>query len=109
MRNFVCWNSVIREFEILGEAAKHLISSGLINEDYRVVFDFRNLLIHHCFGIDAEVVWNVVKNDLPEFKKVIIDAINRIKPSLKMQLIDSYTRMNSHLNFILKELEKFKV
>ncbi len=109
LHDFVCWDSVIREFEILGEATRHLINSGLIEKDYKVVVDFRNLLIHNYFGIDAEEVWNVVKNDLPEFKEVIIDAINRIEPALKMQLVDSYMEMNEHLDFILNELEKFKV
>ena len=69
---------------------------------------FRNLLIHNYFGIDEEEVWNVIKDDLPEFKDVIINLINKIDKTLKYQLIESYVETNKHLNFIVKELEKLK-
>jgi len=33
--------------------------------------DFRNLLIHEYFGVDLEIVWKVIQDDLP----VLIDAV----------------------------------
>jgi uncharacterized protein with HEPN domain len=29
---------------------------------------FRNILVHHYFGIDDEAVWSVVERDLPALK-----------------------------------------
>ena len=39
--------------------------------------EFRTLLIHEYFGVDAEIVWNTVKNDLPHLKSVVIDMIKK--------------------------------
>jgi uncharacterized protein with HEPN domain len=100
--DFRSWDSVIREFEVIGEANR------LLDENYRVVVDFRNLLIHNYFGIDPEEVWNIIKDDLPEFKSAIVNSIKSINNALKKQLIDSYVEMNKHLNFIVNELERLK-
>ena len=37
--------------------------------------DFRNLLIHEYFGVDIEILWKVIQDDLP----VLISAVNEIK------------------------------
>ncbi len=108
VKSFIHWDSVIREFEIIGEATKHLLNANFLEDKHRVVVDFRNLLIHNYFGIDEEEIWNVIKDDLPEFKDVIINLINKIDETLKHQLIESYIETNKHLNFIVKELEKLK-
>lgn len=75
------YSAVIREFEIIGEAVKHLPSEmTLLHEDiaWRDIKDFRNLLIHQYFGVDFEIVWNTVKNDLPP----LYEAIKTIQKTL---------------------------
>ena len=71
------YSAVIREFEIIGEATKHL-SEDITNKyseiEWRDIKDFRNILIHEYFGVDFEIVWNAIKEDLPKLK-VIIDLI----------------------------------
>ncbi|AFV98022.1 hypothetical protein B649_08550 [Candidatus Sulfuricurvum sp. RIFRC-1] len=68
------YSAVIREFEIIGEASKHL-SNELLEKyydvDWRDIKDFRNLLIHEYFGVDFEIVWNTLHQDLPSLKSVI--------------------------------------
>ncbi len=68
------YSAVIREFEIIGEATKHL-SEETINRyqeiEWRDIKDFRNLLVHEYFGVDFEIVWNTIKEDLPKLKAVI--------------------------------------
>jgi len=71
------YSAVIREFEIIGEAAGKLPES--IREKYnhiewQDIKDFRNLLIHEYFGVDLEIVWNVIKDDLPG----VLNAVNEI-------------------------------
>ena len=40
----------------------------------------RNILVHHYFGIDAEIVWTVVEKELPQLKAGIVQMIEREKP-----------------------------
>jgi len=81
------YSAVIREFEIIGEATKHLpceITDKYKNIGWRDIKDFRNLLIHEYFGVDFEIVWNTIKVDLPPLYEVIkniemeIDNLNYI-------------------------------
>jgi uncharacterized protein with HEPN domain len=62
------YSAVVREFEIIGEAVGKL--TDIIKDKYPEVSwqdikDFRNLLTHEYFGVDLEIVWNVIRNDLP--------------------------------------------
>ena len=61
-------DAVVRNFEIIGEAAK-LISDDTRNKfplvEWRELNDFRNKLIHEYFGVDYEIVWDVIRNELP--------------------------------------------
>jgi len=104
--DYKAWDSVIREFEIIGEAMKHLINSDIMSEKYRVIVDFRNLLTHHYFGIDAEEIWDVMVNDLPDLKVRIISEIQNIPSSLKEKLIKATKEQNFHLTFIENELNR---
>jgi len=104
--DFKSWDCVIREFEIIGEAMKHLLETQILPEDYRVIIDFRNLLAHHYFGIDEEEIWDVIMNDLPPLKKDIIIAIRSIEANLKEKLITSTQKQNHYLPFIIDGLSE---
>lgn len=74
-------SAVIREFEIIGEATQHLSEELLqqYNEiNWRDLKDFRNLLIHEYFGVDFEIIWNVIHQDLPLLKSVLDKIISNI-------------------------------
>ena len=55
-------DAVERKFEIIGEAVKNL-SQGFLekypNVDWSYMAKFRDLLSHHYFGIDLDVVWSI--------------------------------------------------
>jgi uncharacterized protein with HEPN domain len=61
-------SAVVREFEIIGEAVGKL-SDELKRKhpevEWQDIKDFRNLLTHEYFGIDMEIVWNIIREDLP--------------------------------------------
>jgi uncharacterized protein with HEPN domain len=67
-------NATIRSFEIIGEAVNSL---SMDIKESEMIFpwqgwkDFRNVLIHQYFGVDYEMVYNTIQNDLPELKSKV--------------------------------------
>lgn len=66
-------------FQVLGEAARNI--SGNFKEEHSdipwpKIIAFRNMLIHEYFGIDPQVVWNIITHDLPPLKDQV-EAILR--------------------------------
>lgn len=64
-------DAVIRRIEIIEEAARSMPSdSKLANPDipWQDIADMRNKLIHEYFGVDLELVWEVVRKDLPKLQ-----------------------------------------
>lgn len=61
-------DAVIRNFEVLGEAAKRVsapVKSSKNQIEWQKISDFRNILIHDYFGINYLLVWNIIQEDLP--------------------------------------------
>ena len=65
---------VVHHLQIIGEACRAL------SDDFRKqhpdvpwsqIIGMRNILVHHYFGIDVPVVWNVVERDLPDLKQKV--------------------------------------
>jgi uncharacterized protein with HEPN domain len=108
--DFLHWDSIIREFEIVGEAMNYCIKFNLFEneKDKRKVVDFRNILIHKYFGIDAEAVLNIAKNNLDWLEKLVINRINKIEPKLKEELKKEMIEENKNLDFVINALEKIK-
>jgi len=106
--NYNDWDSVIREFEIIGEASKHLIRNKLLAKEYQKIVDFRNKITHEYFGIEPVEIWNIIQNNLEEFKNSIDSIFNNTEKDLKGELIDSFIEDNLHLDFIVKYLKDQK-
>jgi uncharacterized protein with HEPN domain len=62
-------DAVVRNLEIIGEAAKS-ISEELKDKfpqiRWKELAGVRDKLIHHYFGVNFDIVWNIVKQELPE-------------------------------------------
>lgn len=61
-------DAVVRNFEVLGEAAKRIPEEiRLANSqiEWRKIGDLRNKLIHDYFGINFEIVWKIIGDYLP--------------------------------------------
>ena len=71
-------SAVIREFEVIGEAVGKL-SEELKRKhpaiEWQDIKDFRNLLIHEYFGVDLEIVWKIVQDDLPALMNVVREIL----------------------------------
>ena len=60
-------DAVARNFEIIGEAANRLPSEFKDKHPeikWNRIRGFRNRIVHHYFGIDFEIVWSIIENDL---------------------------------------------
>lgn len=76
------YSAVIREFEIIGEAVGKLsetLKGGYPEIPWQDVKDFRNLLAHEYFGVDLEIVWNTIREDLPLLLGAVEKIVNGIK------------------------------
>lgn len=107
LHSFTDWDSVIREFEIIGEASKYLLRDKLLTSDYQIIVDFRNQITHAYFGIDQDTVWMIAHVDLDEFHNIIINLIQNIKFELRKELVDSFIEDNKYLDFVVNKLEDF--
>ena len=68
------YSATIRELEIIGEAVGKLpdeIRNQHPDVEWRDIKGMRNLLIHEYFGVDLEIVWKVVKNDIPALEQTV--------------------------------------
>lgn len=66
--------SVERQLEVIGEAANNISSSfqELYSEvPWKKIISFRNFLAHEYFGLDLELIWGIVVDNLPQLKKDI--------------------------------------
>jgi len=105
------WDGAIRELEIIGEASNYLLKANQIDPTYRRIVDFRNQIIHGYFGIDENIVFDVIKNKLPLYyddllelsKRQNIDILEAINGSIK----ENATNKNV-LNFLNQLVAKIQ-
>ncbi len=74
-------DAVVRNLEVLGEAAKNIpddFRSKYPVVPWRDMSGTRDRLVHDYFGINQEIVWQIIQKDLPGLRKHIIGIISKI-------------------------------
>ncbi len=62
------WDAVVRNLEVIGEAAKNVpedLRQRYPVVEWRKLAGLRDILAHAYFGLDGEIIWDVVANKLP--------------------------------------------
>lgn len=75
-------SAVIRKLEIIGEATKSVpetIRQNYTQVPWKEMAVMRDKLIHFYFGIDYNLVWQAVKNRIPQIKPVIYQIIRDLE------------------------------
>lgn len=62
------YDAVLRQLTIIGEAAKQIPQDARAiypGVDWKGIGRFRDLVIHHYFGVDDKIVWNMASAEVP--------------------------------------------
>ncbi len=82
MQDEVLLFAIARALEVVGEASKQVpasIKDRYTKVPWRSIAGMRDKIIHRYFGIDAEVLWVTVKEDLPKMCHDVSNIIQDIK------------------------------
>jgi uncharacterized protein with HEPN domain len=64
-------DAVVRNLEVIGEAVKQLPAEFRAREpnvDWQKIAGLRDVLIHQYFGIDVDILWDIIQNKLPSLE-----------------------------------------
>jgi len=64
------YDATLRNLELIGEAATHIpeeIRDSFSAIHWRQVVATRNRLIHGYLGIDNDILWSIIQDDIPGF------------------------------------------
>jgi len=75
-------DAVVRNFEIIGEAANRMDPDFRDQNpaiEWKRIRGFRNRIVHDYFGIDYEIVWNIIETYIDELTDRLETIIKDIK------------------------------
>lgn len=78
MRDEILQRAFARSLEIIGEAVKNISEEFKTDHpsiDWRSFAGLRDKLIHHYFGVDYALVWDVVAHELPDLKTKLLPLL----------------------------------
>jgi len=71
MKSVSLQDMIIRRIEIIGEAVKNLpddLKREYPEIPWRDIAGLRDIVVHQYFGLDLELIWDVVTRDIPDLK-----------------------------------------
>ncbi|MFH1593575.1 MAG: DUF86 domain-containing protein [Candidatus Omnitrophota bacterium] len=67
-------DGVVRNLEIIGEAVKNIpanVKDRDTDIEWKKIAGLRDILAHEYFGVDLEILWDIIENKIPDLKKEI--------------------------------------
>lgn len=80
LRNETLKRAVVRSLEIIGEATKKIPADFKVKWNsikWKNMAGMRDRLIHDYMGVNYSIVWDVIKNKIPELHEQIIEVIDK--------------------------------
>jgi len=71
--------AIVRSLEIIGEATKKLDDDFKLQYsqiEWKKIAGTRDMMIHHYFGIDYEIVWSIITEKIPDLQRYIQEIIS---------------------------------
>lgn len=84
LQNETLKRALVRSLEIVGEATKKIPADFKIKWDsisWKNMAGMRDRLIHDYMGINYSIVWDVVRNKIPELSEQIVNVIENAQKS----------------------------
>lgn len=80
-KNDLVYYAVFKSLENIGESVKNIPDEvkQLYFIEWKKIAGFRDILIHDYFGIDLEVVWEVIQHKLPELESAIKTILKELE------------------------------
>jgi uncharacterized protein with HEPN domain len=72
-------DAVVRNLEVIGEAAKNApasVRSKHKDVEWKKIAGLRDILIHEYFGVDLDILWDIVRRKMPALKKKITSILS---------------------------------
>src|SRR5574337_112992 len=82
--NALVVDAVVRNLEIIGEAAKHLpdeAKTAMPDVEWSKAAAFRDVIAHDYFGLNIGIVWDVVENKIPGIARSAAALLTRLGKS----------------------------
>ena len=77
-------DATLRNLQTMSEATQRLSEAAKLTQpkvEWSKISAFRNVLVHNYLGIDLELIWKVIEDDLPTLKRAVEKMLQDITES----------------------------
>jgi len=81
MKNEILKRACSRSLEIVGEAVKNLpadFKKRYREIEWKKIAGLRDKMIHGYFGVNWDIVWDVIKNQIPKLKEQVENILDEV-------------------------------
>jgi len=82
MKNQILKRASSRSLEIIGEAVKNLpadFKKRYKDIEWKKIAGLRDKIIHYYFGVNWDILWDVIKNQLPKLKEQVENILDQVE------------------------------
>lgn len=85
LANQMLQDAVVRNIEIIGEAANNLLEAGpefatkYPSIPFAQIYGMRNRVTHGYFAVSTAMIWDSVQEDVPELRKQIVKVLGELQ------------------------------